>query len=75
MRKAISYATIALAVAPGIAAWILRTSLDFEWLVLLGTLALVGAILTLGRQAVRREDEPVACAGIHCAPRRKLHTA
>ncbi|HEX5135982.1 MAG TPA: hypothetical protein VFY93_03340 [Planctomycetota bacterium] len=53
MSKAISYATIALAVAPGIAAWVIRTSLDFEWLVFLGTLALLGAILALGRPLPR----------------------
>lgn len=53
MSRAISYATIALAVAPGIAAWVFRTSIDFEWLVFLGTLALLGAILALGRPLPR----------------------
>lgn len=58
-------AVLLLALAPGVAAWALRTSIDFEWLVFLGTLGLLGGILALGQPLPRRVGPGVTvCAGL-----------
>ncbi len=45
-----SRAAIVLALAPSIAVWALRRTMDFEWVVVLGTIALLGGVLVLARR-------------------------
>jgi biopolymer transport protein ExbD len=49
----VSRAAIVLALAPGVAAWALRTAIDFESLVVLGTVGLLGGIVALGQPLPR----------------------